>query len=265
MYIQFQNFGYNAAAKIRHFEGKNEYSDRIHQMPEILLIMDGSFELTVDGVTELAKKGDVCVITPFRTHSWHTPRGCTVWQLVVSLDFAADFFSGKQLYICGTRAVFTPTPELWNYVTASFPPPSAMQYNIDSDMDRYCRIKSIVYAVMSEYMRRIPVRSTSLNNNALATMLTYVNEHFAEDLTLEGVAHSLGYNKNYLSRCLHTIPGINFRRLVNALRIDRAKLLLTTTDDTVLNIALECGFSNERTLQRAFVELVGMTPSEYRR
>ncbi|MBQ9084731.1 MAG: helix-turn-helix domain-containing protein [Clostridia bacterium] len=264
MYINFQNFGFNAAAKTRYFEGKNEYPDRIHQLPEILCIIDGSFELTVDGITEVAKKGDICVITPFRTHSWHTPRSCTVWQLVISMDFVADFLSGDNMYISGTRAVFTPSDALFRYVTESFPDPHAMQSNLDSEPFRYWTIKSIVYAVFSEYMHRISRQSAKLNNNALTKLIMYLNEHYSEDIDLATVANELGFNKTYLSRCIGTIPGVNFRRLLNSLRIERAKNLLSTTEQTILGVALDCGFTNERTMQRAFVGLVGLTPREYR-
>lgn len=265
MYIQLQNFGFNAAAKTRYFYGKNEYSDRIHQCPEILCIMDGSFELTVDGVTEIAKKGDICVITPFRTHSWHTPENCTVWQLVVSMDFTEDFLSGENLYISGTRATFTPSKALFDYVTESFLQPHSMESNLDADLNRYRTIKSIVYAVFTEYMRTIPKKPTELNNNALVKLLLYINKHFKEAIDLSSVAASLGYNKTYLSRCISAIPGVNFKRLLNSLRIDHAKRLLSATDFRILDIALECGFSNERTLQRAFKELTEMTPGDYRK
>ena len=264
MYIQFSNFGFNAAAKTRYFYGKNEYSERIHQLPEILLIIDGSFELTVDGITEVAKKGDICVITPFRSHSWHTPVSCTVWQLVISMDFVEDFISAENLYISGTKAVFTPKKSLFDYIVDIFPQPHAMQFNIDSDIQRYWNIKSIVYSVFTEYMRTVPRKSAPLSNNIITKLLIYLNEHFSEDIDLNTVAEHLGYNKTYLSRCIHTIPGINFRKLINSLRIDNAKNLLATTDLTILNIAVECGFTNERTFQRVFLEGVGKSPREYR-
>lgn len=264
MYINFQNFGFNAAAKTRYFNGKSEYPERIHQLPEILCIIDGNFELTVDGITETAKKGDFCVITPFRTHSWHTPKSCTVWQLVISMDFVEEFLSGENLYISGTKAVFTPSKTLFDYVTEIFPQPHSMQSNIDSDLQRYCTIKSIVYSVFTEYIKRIPKKATSLNQNALTKLLLYINEHYNEDVDLSTVAKKLGYNKTYLSRCISAIPGVNFRKLINSLRIDRAKTLLITTDLKIVDIATECGFANERTLQRVFVEVVGNTPREYR-
>lgn len=265
MYVQFQNFSFNTAAKTRYICEKMIYPTRIHQLPEILCITDGSFELTVDGVTETANKGDICVISPFRAHSFQTPNEVTLRQLVFSMDFTDDFFSGENIYVSGAKAVFTPSKALFDYVIESFPEPHKMQYNIDSDVNKYRTIKSIVYAVLTEYMRTVPKRQIGFNHNALAKLLVYLNEHYTENIDLEGVAAQLGYNKTYLSRCIHKINGINFRKLLNSLRVDHAKNLLSLTDYKILDIALECGFTSERTLQRAFIEITGTTPSEYRK
>ena len=265
MYVQFQDFGFNAAAKTLHLNGFFEYPDRIHQLPEILCILEGSLELTVDGVTEIANKGDICVITPFRTHRCKTITNCTAWQLIVSLDFTKDFLSGENLYISGTKAVFTPSKPLFDYVIESFPEPHSMQSNIDSDMNKYMTIKSIVYAVFTQYMRTVSKRPINFNHNAFAKLLIYINEHYTENISLDSVATQLGYNKTYLSRCISSIPGVNFRKLVNSLRVSLAKNLLSSTDFKILDVALECGFTSERTLQRAFIEITGSTPSDYRK
>jgi transcriptional regulator GlxA family with amidase domain len=67
-----------------------------------------------------------------------------------------------------------------------------------------------------------------------------------------------------MSQCLSTLPDINFRFLLNSLRVDHAKMLLVTTELKIIDVALESGFSNERTMQRAFRDILGMTPAEYR-
>ena len=66
MYIQLQNFGYNSSVKSMYYDGTYECVERIHQFPEIVVVMGGEVEITVDGKTELARSGDVAVITPFR-------------------------------------------------------------------------------------------------------------------------------------------------------------------------------------------------------
>ena len=265
MYIQLQNFGYNSSVKSTYHEGRYECAERIHQFPEIVSVIEGSVEITVDGVTETANAGDIAVITPFRAHSFHTPDHCKIWIGVVSSDFAEDFISGDALHLCGERAVFTPSLSLSNYVTAHFPDRSDTQTIVDKDSVKYRSIKALVYAVLEEYIRTVPqVSAKQMKSPALVSVLLYMGEHFKENIDLSSVSAALGYTPTYVSHCISAIPNINFRKLLNSLRIDHSKLLLISKEFKLIDIALECGFTSERTFYRAFSEIVGITPTEYR-
>lgn len=58
---------------------------------------------------------------------------------------------------------------------------------------------------------------------------------------------------------------MNLNYLVNSFRADHAKTLLSTTKIKILDIALDCGYANERSFYRAFFSVTGMTPGQYRR
>lgn len=265
MYIQLQNFGYNSSIKSTYHEGQYECIERIHQFPEIVYIIEGSVDITVDGVTETANAGDLAVITPFRTHSFHTPDYCKIWIGVVSSDLASDFISGENLHICGTRAVFTPTDSLKAYAIEHFPRVYNTQTELDNNTVLYRSIKALVYAVFEEYTRTVPQVSTKLKNSALVSLFLYLSDHFRENIDLPKVAADLGYTTTYVSHCIASLPNMSFRKLVNSLRVDYAKNLLISKDFKMIDIALECGFSGERTFYRAFQEISGKTPSEYKK
>ena len=61
------------------------------------------------------------------------------------------------------------------------------------------------------------------------------------------------------------IEGVSFRDFLNSLRIEKAKGLLRSSDSTVLAIALECGFKNESTFHRVFLDVTGTTPAKYKK
>ena len=265
MYIQIQNFGHSSSIKSLFREGKYECIERIHQFPEIVYVIEGSIEITVDGVTETANAGDIAVITPFRAHSFYTPIHCKIWIGVVSRDFAAEFITGQSLLVSGTKAVFTPSRSLAAYVFDHLPTAFETQTSVELDQMLYRGIKALVYAILEEYTRTVPQTHTKLNNGALTSLLVYLEAHFKENVTLPEVAEALGYTPTYLSHCIVTIPNMNFRKLLNSLRIDYAKNLLISSDFKMIDIALECGFSNERSFYRAFSEITDMTPAEYRK
>lgn len=265
MYIQIQNFGHKSSIKSSYHRGVYECAERIHQFPEIVCVISGEVEITVDGVCETARAGDIAVITPFRTHSFRTPAECEIWIGVVSLDFVADFFAGDNLYVSGTRAVFLPSKSLFEYVLDHLPEQHVTPYVLDGNEREYREIKALVYPIFEEYTRLVPHSKKQLQNNALAAVLLYMSERFEENISLVSVSAALGYTPTYVSHCISVIPNMNFRKLLNSMRIDKAKLLIREGKLRMLDIALECGFSGERSYNRAFFELVGMTPSEYKK
>ena len=172
MYIQLQNFGNNSSVKSMYYEGVYECVERIHQFPEIVCVMDGSVEITVDGKREVAKAGDLAVITPFRIHSFKTPEYCKIWIGVVSSDFAEEFISAQKSYISGASAVFTPTASLFEYVKEHLPSKYDTPVVLTGDERTYRSVKAIVYSVFEEYTRLVSQISISANNSIFEYFLT---------------------------------------------------------------------------------------------
>ena len=264
MFIQFQNFGHGSSLKSTYHQGVYEMIPRIHQFPEIVYVLEGTIEITVDKKREVAHAGDLAVITPFRAHAFHTPSYCHIWIGRLSNDFISDFISGENMYISGDRAVFTPSAPLRHYVEGSLPAPCDDFLHLEFDPIRYRATKALAFTIFEEYMRTVPQTAASLKNDALASVLLYMNDHFKENISLSSVCAATGYSANYISHCISVIPHTNFRTLLNSLRVDYAKALLVNKDFNIIDIALEAGFSGERSFYRAFTALVGMSPGAYR-
>jgi YesN/AraC family two-component response regulator len=97
-------------------------------------------------------------------------------------------------------------------------------------------------------------------------VISYLSEHYAENITLSSVAKTFGYNEKYLSHTLHTLTQMHFSHLLSLYRIQAAKRLLEGGEyKNITEIATACGFSALNTFHRTFKETVGITPSEYRR
>lgn len=265
MYVQMQNFGHTSTVKSSYYCGKYACNERIHQFPEIVCVLEGSVEITVNGVKEIANAGDIAVIAPFQAHSFFTPEFCRIWVGVVSGDLAADYFSGDNAYTCGIRAVFTPTGSLTNYVIEHIPREMREPEELTPQDATYRRVKALLYAVLEEYVAAVPQVKVTVKKGALSSLFLYISSHFREALTLSGVAAALGYTPTYLSHVIAAVPNMSFRRILNSMRVNHAKGLLISTEMTLGDLAVACGFSEERTFYRAFLDLVGMTPGAYRR
>ncbi|MBQ8599752.1 MAG: helix-turn-helix transcriptional regulator [Oscillospiraceae bacterium] len=86
-----------------------------------------------------------------------------------------------------------------------------------------------------------------------------------EAVTLYFLSCKLGYSEFYLSRKFREISGMSFRDYLRYRKLALALKELRDTDYSILDIALNYGFSSHEAFTRAFKEAYGTTPSEYRR
>jgi AraC-like DNA-binding protein len=98
--------------------------------------------------------------------------------------------------------------------------------------------------------------------NAIVTRIT---DHVAEPIALADVAAELGMSESRFSRYFKRSTGNNFTDFVNRVRINNACHLLMQTEHFVTDICYQVGFNNVANFNRRFLEVKGMTPSEFRR
>jgi AraC-like DNA-binding protein len=79
------------------------------------------------------------------------------------------------------------------------------------------------------------------------------------------VAAELGMSESRFSRFFRRATGNTFTDFVNRVRVNRACHLLMETDRLVTHICYEVGFNNVANFNRRFLEIKGMTPSEFRK
>lgn len=85
------------------------------------------------------------------------------------------------------------------------------------------------------------------------------------DLNLQALAKETGYSRVHFLRMFRAATGYPPHNYLLNLRVDRARELLANPTLSLTDIALECGFSSHSHLTRVFRQLLGSTPSEYRR
>jgi AraC-like DNA-binding protein len=121
--------------------------------------------------------------------------------------------------------------------------------------------------------RRLPEvpqpRSIAPDDFALAERLRDLFDsdhvHLDPDLTLEALAARAGANERDVSRVLSAVLGAGYHDVVRRYRVREAQRLLRDEPDfTVLRILYEAGFNSKSAFHRAFTDVAGMTPSEYR-
>ena len=114
--------------------------------------------------------------------------------------------------------------------------------------------------------RLAPVkREKSASMELTCQLVQYMTEHFQEPLTLELLARELHVNKYYISNIFSRQLQLNFRRYLNHLRLEYAAQLIKAGSLPLTDVWAAAGFNSQRSFNRAFMEIMGMAPREYRK
>ena len=88
---------------------------------------------------------------------------------------------------------------------------------------------------------------------------------YAEPLDVPAVAALAHLSPAHFSRCFRAVFGESPHRYLQRRRVERSMFLLRESDRTVTDICFDVGFSSVGTFSRTFREIVGQTPSAYRK
>ena len=91
-----------------------------------------------------------------------------------------------------------------------------------------------------------------------------VHERLAEPLQATTIARESHMSRSYFSQCFKDILGMPFNEYVRYHRMEQAKAFLRETNHTVLWVAEQIGYTDEKYFSRRFREQTGLLPSEYR-
>ncbi len=95
-------------------------------------------------------------------------------------------------------------------------------------------------------------------------MIEWLEDNLTACPTLPQMASFVGYSEYYCSAKFHEYTGVTFKEYVAKRKLDAAAQSLKSTDDRIIDIALDCGFSSSEAFSRAFSKKYGCSPKKYR-
>lgn len=253
MFVQYENrvFPYSASVA-----DDLTFLLHLHRQAELIYVLDGCIEMTVDAHTQLLHAGELGCAFPNCAHSYLTRAHSRVVMVIFDAPYAGDC-AGTLLT---QRAVFP-------YLAAS---------DVDEDV-RYLAPKltrpmdtrllkgylQVICARLFERLRLEPRRAAD-DSDWTHRALTYLNEHFTEDISLDDLARHLSISKYHLSRTFPEKIGCGLNAYLHSLRADHAAQLLASTDLSVTQAGFDSGFSSASTFFRVFQAQYGLSPRAYR-
>lgn len=101
-------------------------------------------------------------------------------------------------------------------------------------------------------------------SKSVRNVLSYIEENYHQDISLESAATEVFMNKNYLSSLFCNEMGVGFTKYLSDFRLKKAKILLRETELNINEIANMTGFATANYFVRVFKKQENCTPKEYR-
>lgn len=261
---------------LNHPHAKFDYDTHFHSDYEINLVLYCEGKRIVGDNISTFKDIDLAMIGPNIPHRWVTNKDYTDAH-VVTIQFHKE---ALEYEIINKNIFRTIKTLLENSI-----------YGIEFDYDTKISVKDKVLNLHNiqgvesalEFLSILHILSTSPKQHFLLEgdskshlairesksrrihkVMTYVETHFHENISLATVANRIGMSESAFSHFFKKRTNRSFIDFLNDIRIGHASKLLYETSNTVAEVSFLSGFNNISNFNRIFKKKKGQTPSEYR-
>lgn len=248
---------------VRHHNVK--YIPHLHDETEIVLVEDGEIELALDHNTTVLKKGEIAIIPCKVIHNLYTKKSSKTY--VIKLFPIVDIEEIKlKSYILSKKD--ENYSEIINIIQNIMNEDNAKvsEYELAVNI---CAEQIFLFILRK--LKQIPLENRDKirmqkESKFLNNINAYLEENYKKNISLEDVSNHLGLTKSYFCRYFKNITGTSFWNYYTLFRLEKAiELIKNVENENLISIALECGFNNVRSFNKAFKEYYLKTPSEYKK
>jgi len=253
-----------------------------HDFIEIPYLLSGSCTMEVEGQTFSMHEGDFVILDTRSSHLPHVPED----GLLLNIEIETEFFDEAFF-----RQFEKDDPLAGFFASVVYSRKSEKRY-LYFDCGNDFRIRQLIMMICAEYYSQevccaqviqnltmvllatvvrlqrqklaMVTAADTVDDTALSGIFRYIGEHLT-DVSRESLAGHFGYSYSYMNTILQTATGMSFSALKRTLRLQRAELLLRTTDRPITDVAHDSGFSGMTGFYDQFRKEYGVTPQEYRK
>lgn len=230
----------------------------LHKNIEIVYVVSGNCTAYVDHNTAHLKNDDLFIAFPNQIHYYESSAG-------------SEFY----VFILNTEILFGLNDILFdNYPknnVISLADDESLKNLFLSAMNNYGEYEKtflvgLINQAVAQVLPQLTLKPRIKTENAtIQSILSFCEQNYTNStLSLDDISAHLHLNKYHISNLLNEKLNTGFNSYINMLRVNKACSLLDKTDKKVLTISEEVGFGSLRSLNRAFLKIIGTTPAKYR-
>lgn len=251
----------------------------IHHTLELSMVVSGSGEYHVNDTVYPVNAGDIVLFNNNELHYMSNTGTNTL--LNVALEFDPQFIWSDPVYTFDQAflaAFFNRSPKFRHKLDRDNPMYAAIQgcfeeirQEIIEQPPRYeIMVKAKLLTILANLLRYYDM--TNADTHAIparyqadmAQVLSYIAGHYAEPLSLKGLADMVHLHPTHFSRLFHAANGLTPKEYIIRVRVAAVSQLLKTSDADILEIAQTCGFNSPSNFYETFKRITGKSPAQYR-
>ncbi len=120
-------------------------------------------------------------------------------------------------------------------------------------------------ALICSSANRILYSGNHIREYYIQSAVSYIEEHYMQDITVENIAECLNLERSYFSKLFKKMTQKSPQEFLIQYRINKSCELLRTTNMTIAQVSESIGYSNQFHFSRAFKKLMGTSPQQWRR
>lgn len=137
-------------------------------------------------------------------------------------------------------------------------------YKQISSLNSVAKLQAVEIDMVDTYLNMLINDTEVTDNFVINRILKHLHLNIESKISLKKLASELNLSEGYISDCFKKHMGITIMSYAKKIRIERAKVLLRTTNDSILDISLRLGFHDQSHFYRVFKNFTGVSPSKYR-
>ncbi len=249
-----------------------------HGELEVDLLTEGAAQFQIDGKTFRLRKGDAVLVGP---NVLHTARAEETGQKTahVAVLFSPEFLAPADSDIYreeilphleegGIRGSFLSEKIPWQREIIRLVRESVFRYEHMRPGGRleihtnFCTIWQILTRELEQEKNK---DVSFIMQERTRKMLDYIRTHYGEAITVEKLADAAQISRSECFRCFQRLVGQKPLAYINSYRLAQAARLLRTTDLSVCEVGIRCGFNYQSYFGKMFRRFYGQTPFDYRK
>ena len=247
-----------------------------HEEIELLYQLNGRSDIQIDGEKYQIQNKLLTVIDSRQVHSIHTYSDTSMFICVhISKKLIEKYIPDIDLYRIYCIPDDIPDSQFPEYLSVCRQMEALLRLYITDKPAWQMESEGIILQVLAQLIRHFSRKSAPdeiglssadrISFNRIRDVITYVEEHFREPISLQDIAGHLSLGREYFCRFFKKNMGMSFLRYLNEVRISHVYRDLEQTDAPIAEIAEKNGFHNQKLFNRTFREVYGCTPSAVRR